>query len=70
MQVNARYLHRVLKEYSEYYNNGRPHKGIRQDFPISRVLRSTREPIRKRDILGGIIHDYYRQPQASISSYG
>jgi len=68
--LNENHLRCVLNEYAEYYNHARPHQGIRQHFPISGPVRNTGGPIRSRDILGGIIHDYYRQPQAPISSYG
>jgi hypothetical protein len=37
---------------------------------FSRLTRSKRGPIRCRGFIGGIIHSDYRQPQASISSYG
>jgi len=30
----------------------------------------TAGPIRRRDILGGVIHDYHRQPSASVTGYG
>jgi hypothetical protein len=41
-----------MTEYVDYYNRGRPHQGIEPRCPI---------PIeRGRDVLSGIIHDYYR----------
>ena len=68
--VNERHLCRVLQEYIAYYNQARPHQGICQQFPISVPERSTEGPVRKRNILGGIIHDYYRHPSALASSDG
>jgi transposase InsO family protein/ribosomal protein S28E/S33 len=68
--LNENHLRRVLKEYREYYNYDRPHQGINQHFPISGPVRNTRGPIRRRDIVGGIIHDYYRQPTTLVSRYG
>ena len=68
--VNERHLLRVLQEYTAYYNQARPHQGIGQHFPISDPERSTKGTIRRRNVLGGIIHDYFRQPSALVSSSG
>lgn len=68
--LNENHLHRVLREYGEYYNHARPHQGLGQHFPVSELVSNTAGPIRRRDILGGVIHDYYRQPSASVSGYG
>jgi putative transposase len=68
--LNEGHLRRVLKEYGEYYNHARPHQGIDQHFPVSRPVNSTKGPVRRRDILGGVIHDYYRQPSAPVSRTG
>jgi len=65
--LNENHLHRVLREYGEYYNHARPHQGLGQHFPVSGLVSNTAGPIRRRDILGGVIHDYYRQPSASVS---
>ncbi len=55
------HLHRVLTEYVCYYNSARPHQGINQQCPI-RLEHAPRDgPIERRDILGGVIHDYYRR---------
>ena len=68
--VNERHLRRVLQEYIAYYNQARPHQGICQHFPISAPEWITEGPIRRRNVLGGIIHDYYRLPSALASSSG
>jgi putative transposase len=68
--LNERHLRRVLQEYVEYYNQARPHQGICQRFPISAPERSTEGPIHKRIVLGGILHDYYRQPSDPVASSG
>jgi transposase InsO family protein len=68
--LNESHLCRVLKEYVEYYNHARPHQGIDQGFPVSGPIRTTRGPVRRRDVLGGVIHDYYRQPSALVSGIG
>ncbi len=68
--LNETHLRHVLKEYGEYSNHARPHQGIRQHFPISGPMKSTKGPVHRRVILGGIIHDYYRQPSAPVSRTG
>jgi putative transposase len=59
--LNERHLGQVLREYGRYYNHARPHQGLMQQIPES----ANREPghgaIRKREVLGGLIHDYYRE---------
>jgi putative transposase len=57
--LNQRHLARVLKEYVHYYNAARPHQGLDQQTPIP-LSRSRRGTIHCRDVLGGILHDYYR----------
>ena len=59
--VNERHLYRVLNKYITYYNEARPHQGIEQQTPIASNRSMYEGDIRCRDVLGGIIHDYYRQ---------
>ena len=59
--INAKHLQRVLREYTDYYNTARPHQGIDQQAPIP-FERSATGTIQRRNILGGIINDYYRAP--------
>jgi len=70
--MNENHIRRVLKEYAEYYNHAHPHQGIGQRFPVSvsRPERSTIAPIRRRDVLGGVIHDHHRQPSTPVSGNG
>ena len=68
--LNESHLCRVLKEYVEYYDHARSHQGIDQGFPVSGPIRTTRGPVRRRDVLGGVIHDYSRQPSALVSGIG
>ena len=68
--LNENHLSRVLKEYAHYYNHARPHQGIGQHFPVSRLERSIHGPIPRRDIMGGVIRDYYRQPPTLVSDFG
>jgi putative transposase len=58
--LNQRHLIRVLKEYIDYYNVSRPHQGLDQQAPIP-TPRSPQGVIRCRDVLAGILHDYYRE---------
>jgi len=62
--VGERHLHRVLKEYRDYYNSCRPHQGIGQRRPDT-FDRHARAPRRvaprhviSRPVLGGLHHDY------------
>jgi transposase InsO family protein len=55
------HLHRVLTAYLGYYNHARPHQGIDQQCPIPLEKVPRAGPIERRDILGGVLHDYYRR---------
>ncbi len=59
--LNERHLRRVLMEYLIYYNARRPHQGLEQDSPRGLEPALTEGPIRYRNVLGGIIRDYYRE---------
>jgi putative transposase len=59
--LNERHLRQVLKEYVGYYNERRAHQALGQDSPIGLEPVSTEGPIRYRNVLGGIICDYYRE---------
>ena len=58
--VSEAHLRRVLREYVEYFNHARPHQGIKQQIPAADTRSGGDGRIRCRDVLGGIIHDYYR----------
>jgi putative transposase len=58
--LGQRHLRRVLVEYVQYYNTARPHQGLDQQAPLPFPPRQT-GPVACREVLGGIIHDYYRQ---------
>jgi hypothetical protein len=60
----------VLREYTDFYIYSRSNQGISQRFPVSSPERSTKGLSRRQDILGGIIHNYFRQLSASVSDYG
>jgi putative transposase len=59
--MNQAHLQRVLTEYVAYFNQERPHQGIEQrcPIPIKRGLRNG--AVKRRDVLGGIIHNYDRE---------
>ncbi len=59
--LSESHLHRVLTTYVTYYNTARPHQGIDQQCPIRLEDAALAGPIERRDILGGVVHDYYRR---------
>ncbi len=66
--MNETHLQRVLKGYIAYYETARLHQGLGQQMPVPRKTDSNTGPIRKHEVLGGIINDYYRV-QAGSSVY-
>jgi transposase InsO family protein len=63
--TGPRHLERVLTDYISHYNRERPHRGLGLAAPV----RSDRAPdpddadrpktIRRRDCVGGLVHEYY-----------
>lgn len=58
---NEQHLRRVLTEYLQYYNARRPHQGPEQDSPLGLKPALSDGAIHYRNVLGGIIRDYYRE---------
>jgi hypothetical protein len=58
--INQAHLRRVMREYTAFFNTARPHQGLDQRIPIPKMPHETTGPVRCRTVLGGIIHDYYR----------
>ncbi len=60
--LSRRHLERVLRVYVDHYNRERPHRGLelRPPEPDEGRDRSLVSDIRRRDRLGGLIHEYYR----------
>jgi putative transposase len=61
--LNQRQLKRAVKEYASYYNDARPHQGIRQCIPgryKNKERLTAAGKIISRPILGGLHHDYSR----------
>jgi len=59
--LGERHLHYVLTAYVAYYNHARPHQGIEQRCPVPLTNVVGAGPIERRDVLGGVLHDYYRR---------
>jgi len=59
---NDAHLRRVLNEFVAYYNTGRPHQALHQQSPVPRTPTESAGPVAYRQVLGGIINDYYRTP--------
>lgn len=65
--LGRRHLDRTLRTYAEHYNRGRhnrgrPHRGLDLATPLADAtdpMPVTPGDIRRRDLLGGLIHDYH-----------
>jgi transposase InsO family protein len=59
--VSRRHLESVLDEYVRHYNEARPHRGLQLSQPIAGpVTPIGAGAITRRDVLGGIVHEYDR----------
>jgi putative transposase len=58
--VNEAHLRHLLAGYVAHYNWARPHRGLDQQTPIPHARCDVRGPVRRRDVLGGLIHEYDR----------
>jgi putative transposase len=58
--LGRRHLDRVLSEFASHYNEGRPHRGIELRTPTGPQVPVTDDVprVRRRDVLGGLIHEY------------
>jgi putative transposase len=54
------HVRRVLAEYVTFYNTRRPHQGLVHQCPVPLTVAASEGIVQRRDILGGIIHDYVR----------
>jgi transposase InsO family protein len=61
--LGGRHLERVLQRYLDHYNRGRPHRPLGLAAPAGATPARASPPpltaIRRRDVLGGLIHEYY-----------
>ncbi|WP_260695723.1 transposase [Streptomyces sp. IB201691-2A2] len=62
---NQHHLLRALREFEQHYNSHRPHQGIADARPLHPLPPPTTDPdaiarldIRRRDRLGGTLHEY------------
>jgi len=62
--ANESHLRRVLGEFIVYYNARKLHQGIEQQSPIPRSIPVASGVVNRRSVLGGIINDYFRAPEA------
>ena len=74
--VNEHHLRQVLTEYLRHYNTARPHRGLGQLTPAQANTRPP-EPvnladhrIRRKQVLGGLTHEYYIAALPSPRRYG
>jgi hypothetical protein len=57
----VRYRPAVLDECVRHYNQARPHRGLQLAHPIPHPVTACRGgAITRRDILGGVVHEYER----------
>ncbi len=61
--TSRRHLERVLRTYVEHYNRRRPHRALELRPPVGSRNpwpRGNLNRVRRRDVLGGLIHEYER----------
>lgn len=59
--LGRRHLDRLLAAYASHYNAHRPHRGLSLAVPEGLQRdppRINAENVRRRDLLGGLIHEY------------
>ena len=59
--INQRHAAAVLRQYARHYNDHRPHRALGQAAPLRPLPHRTTTEIhnvRRRDRLGGLIHEY------------
>ncbi len=59
--ANAGYLRRVLTGDVACYNRARPRRGLEQRRPVALHAPARDGPVRRRDTLGGLLHDHDRE---------
>ena len=63
--IGRGHLEHVLRVYTEHYNRHRPHRALRLEAPdrpagLTVVGRDHRAQMHRRDLLGGLLHEYRR----------
>ena len=56
--LSRRHLETILADYVDHYNRARPHRGLQLAPPQPPLGPTVTGTIRRRDILGGLIHEY------------
>src|SRR5204863_8291122 len=65
--LGRRHLRQALETYTRHYNAHRPHRALAQRPPVGAMPPREKKPIaglsevdeiRRRDLLGGLIHEY------------
>lgn len=60
--LGRRHLEGMVREFMMHYNANRPHRGLELAVPEpSTAEASTGGAVSRRDRLGGLIHEYYRE---------
>ena len=54
------HLRHVLAAYIDFFNTVRPHQGLEQQCPVPLIVLFGDGIVQRRDVLGGIVHDYVR----------
>jgi putative transposase len=60
--LGRRHLDRTLRTYAEHYNRQRPHRAVGLVPPRADTgspARISPRDVRRRDLLGGLIHEYH-----------
>jgi putative transposase len=63
--IGRGHLEQVLRRYVEHYNQHRPHRALGLEPPdplagLTLVGKARRARVRRRDLLGGLLHEYRR----------
>jgi transposase InsO family protein len=64
IRLSERHLHRIVKEYSRYFNHPRPHQGIDKQIPCQPMypaMPATDGQVVSFPVLGGLHRDYQRR---------
>jgi putative transposase len=60
--LSRNHLEHVLREYADHHNTHRPHRALNQQTPIPNPIPIRPPPdqahVRRRDRLGGLLHEY------------
>ena len=56
--LSRQHLETILADYVDHYNRARPHRGLQLTPPRSPAAPHATGAIRRRDVLGGLIHEY------------